>query len=290
MNQMRQNKAFTLIELLVVIAVIALLMAILIPALSAAKKQAQASVCMANQRGLITAYIAYALDNDDRLPNADTFPPGSNSGDAASAWAKAPILANGDYEGHAGVNVTEEDRFRGIMAGVLFPYIKDVKLYHCPADNRHIRGTIVDQEAKTTPAYTMYRSYGIQGGLNGEERDWSGFAVKKLSDIKSPGTTYVFVEEYYDGWGSNYNGGSWQLCRRESKHPSWWNVMAIWHVNSYTLSFADGHVSKIKCRDKRTLDYSRDRWNTPDHQPDNPDLEFMVDGYAVPLPRKSSGS
>ncbi len=268
---------FTLIELLVVIAIIALLMAILMPVLSSAKKQAEGAACLGNQRGLITAYINYASDNDDLLPNADTFPTSPDNPDGDYAWAKPPMDENGDVlEG----DVTLEDRFRGIKEGVLFPYCKDVKLYHCPSDNRYRRGTYLGSD----PYYKMYRSYGIQGGLNGEERKWSGFAITHLLKIKSPGMTYVFVEEYYDGWGGNYNAGSWQLDQDNNGH-SWWNVMAVWHVNSSTLSFADGHASRMKWKDKRTIAFAKDRWNVDRDQPGNPDLEFMIKGYAVPLPR-----
>jgi len=62
--------------------------------------------------------------------------------------------------------------------------------------------------------------------------------------------------------------------------------MAVWHVNSSTLSFADGHASRIKWKDKRTIAFAKDRWTTPYDQPENPDLEFMIKGYAVPLPRQ----
>lgn len=282
MFQIRQNKAFTLIELLVVIAVIAILVAILIPALQAARKQAQGSVCLANQRGLITAYISYTVDNEERIPSSNTWPASSfpNHTEAAYAWAKAPMAASGGFYGAAGTQVTDEMRFRGIMAGVLWPYCKDLKLYHCPGDSRHKRGT----NYGTNSAYTMYRSYGVQGGLNGEEAHWSGFTIKKLSELKLPGMTYVFVEEYYDGWGANYNAGSWMLDKNNNGH-SWWNIMAIWHVNGYTLSFADGHASLMKCRDKRTLEFARVRATGSYDQLGNPDLEFMIKNYAVPLPR-----
>ena len=64
---MEARKAFTLIELLVVIAVIAILMAILIPVLGAAKKQATMACCLSNHRNLLIGWIAYTDDNDGLL-------------------------------------------------------------------------------------------------------------------------------------------------------------------------------------------------------------------------------
>ena len=60
-------KAFTLIELLVVIAIIALLMGILIPALSRVRKQARKIVCMTSVRGFTLAMAAYTAENDDKI-------------------------------------------------------------------------------------------------------------------------------------------------------------------------------------------------------------------------------
>ncbi len=60
-------RAFTLIELLVVIAVIALLMALLVPALRAAREQARRAVCLSNLRQLTTAWLLYAYENDGWL-------------------------------------------------------------------------------------------------------------------------------------------------------------------------------------------------------------------------------
>jgi prepilin-type N-terminal cleavage/methylation domain-containing protein len=69
---MRTNKGFTLIELLVVIAIIAILLAILMPAMSRVKEQARRSTCLSNLRQLGLGWIMYADEHDDMLINGDT--------------------------------------------------------------------------------------------------------------------------------------------------------------------------------------------------------------------------
>jgi prepilin-type N-terminal cleavage/methylation domain-containing protein len=64
----KNKTGFTLIELLVVISIIALLMAIMLPALGRARDLARASVCASNQKQIIYALLTYASDNDDRMP------------------------------------------------------------------------------------------------------------------------------------------------------------------------------------------------------------------------------
>ena len=133
------TKAFTLIELLVVIAIIAILMAVLMPALKIAREQARGVNCLANQRSLGQAYVMYADENSGSMP----------AGWAAYApvngvppWVMPPL----DYAGSTIVqmptgDVTLQQRFNGLQAGVLYPYLKTVKVYHCPgrqpADPRH---------------------------------------------------------------------------------------------------------------------------------------------------------
>ncbi|MBE0537232.1 MAG: type II secretion system protein [Phycisphaerae bacterium] len=278
---MEHRRAFTLIELLVVIAIIGVLLAVLVPALQIAKEQATGAVCLSHQRGLILAYKLYIEDNDGELPVADVRP------NQPYAWTHPPTLTDGTKVYAVGQNVTLEDRIRGFENGVLYPYTENYKLYHCPSDKRFKIGTHLGNSLD----YKMYRSYNVQGGLNGEEVTLNlsvpRYHVKKLGDVRrNVPLTYVFVEEYYDGAGSNCNGGSWQLG--SGSGAGWWNTMSVWHNWRSTLSFLDGHAEKIRWRDQRTLDYAEDRTSVPRDQPGNPDLEYMVRGYAVPLPRPAN--
>ena len=276
---MKTQRGFTLIELLVVISIIALLLAILMPSLTAAKKQAQAIVCMSNHRGLIQGYRFYLDDNDQKLPSAIVW--GSNH-----AWVHPPTLEDGTIRGGAGEDVLLEDRLRGIERGSMFPYVGSVEVYRCPGDLRLKRGT----DLGSSPAYQMYRTYSIQGGLNGEEKGLNQhgekICPKKSNDIKNVAQVYVFVEEFYDGKAGNFNTGSWQLDMKKNGE-SWWNVVAMWHRDRGTLSFLDGHAETLKWTDIRTIKFAEFRDPSDYTQADNPDLEYMTRRYAVPLPRKN---
>src|SRR3954467_11733946 len=87
-------RAFTLIELLVVIGIIAILVAIMLPTLSAARKRAGATQCMSNIRQLLTASIAYQQENRGFWPPAHVnyvYPPGSEN---LNRWHGTRVATN----------------------------------------------------------------------------------------------------------------------------------------------------------------------------------------------------
>jgi prepilin-type N-terminal cleavage/methylation domain-containing protein/prepilin-type processing-associated H-X9-DG protein len=95
----RIENAFTLVELLVVIAIIAVLIAILLPALSRMREAAQATACLSNMRQLAAAIHLYANDNKDRLPHIPHPQHSLGDGTAYISGGPAPIYDQGNGEG-----------------------------------------------------------------------------------------------------------------------------------------------------------------------------------------------
>jgi len=244
---MYKRSGFTLIELLVVIAIIAILMAILMPALSRVKEQARGVACMSNQRTMGLAYVMYADENDSSMCGGMARYAPTNG---VPPWVMPPL----EYQGVGQYNqmpngaVTLEQRKNGLREGALFPYIKDVGAYHCPGDERIRRGTSEGRDSSRL----LYRSYSMPDYLRATART----DPRKITDFTSPATKMLFVEEIYDAGGVNHNVDGWSYNPGTN---SLWDPLGVFHSNSCTFSFMDGHAAVRKWTDKRTVIYFQSR-------------------------------
>ncbi len=280
---MKKLKGFTLIELLVVIAIIALLMAVILPSLGAAKELASGVVCAAHQRQLCMAWVGYAGDNDSYIVG------GSNYNSTPYRWVEYPRNTNGSPSSEAEYSL--ETRKNGIRAGKLFPYTQDENLYHCSGDKKVV---------KYAEPRASFRSYSITGLMNGEDfvsKTGNQFVyrtaitsqtsstpkelrlVTKINEISSPGNKHVFVEE--DCKGQYVNAGSFVLLY--GTQYKWWDVPAGYHNGSSTTGFADGHAERHRWQDQKTIQLIKGEIGVDAASLNNEDLDWMVSGY-IPRP------
>jgi len=244
---MDKRSGFTLIELLVVIAIIAILMAILMPALERVREQARGVSCMSNQKTMGLAYVMYADENDSSMCGGMARYAPTNG---VPPWVMPPL----EYQGVGNYNqmpsgaVTLEQRHNGLKEGALFPYIRDVGAYHCPGDDRIRRGTSQGRDSSRL----LYRSYSMPDFLRATART----DPKKLTEFTSAATKMLFVEEIYDAGGVNHNVDGWSYNPGTN---SLWDPLGVFHSNSCTFSFMDGHATLRKWTDKRTVIYFTSR-------------------------------
>jgi len=224
-----QKTGFTLIELLVVIASLAILAVTLLPAFAGTRQNSQVIECLANQRQLAAGWIMYAGDNNDRTPGLL-----DNGGSPGTIIQWSTNWCGGNMSMPQSCTNTQP-----LMVGQLFPYIKNVNVYHCAADDsvQGFPGTIISSALRVR-SYSMSETFG-----KGEWLPYPRYKIyNKYGSILKSSDTWVFIDENE----RSINDCAFGLVMTAQTGIKIRQVSIVdypsgRHAGSTGMSFADGH-------------------------------------------------
>jgi prepilin-type N-terminal cleavage/methylation domain-containing protein/prepilin-type processing-associated H-X9-DG protein len=247
---------FTLIELLVVIAIIAILAAMLLPALSQAKKQAQGTQCESNEKQLALGWTMYNGDNQ-RLPSST-----GNSGIVT-------VQSDGNYGDGWCVGRMDQppcaiDPVGSVLIAhsVMYPYVNSTLVYRCPADVSTLKGgTIYPFGGAGTSRVRSMDCNAWVGDWEGGETimNPAGLAATpfaKLADITRPAGTMLNIDES----PATINDCNFE-CWPDS--TTWTDIPASYHVGACGMSWCDGHAEIHQWHDRTVLNFRLEMYDNP---------------------------
>ncbi len=294
---------FTLIELLVVIAIIAILAALLLPAMAKAKEKAATTACLNNVKQLALAWMMYADENNDLLVNLSTWTspihaPVKSAPDGVP-WRTDFHNGNMVYTLPPGIPANTEAAQQYLtelgfwqptptIVGPLYPYCRNASVVHCPGDRRY--------QLKFPGTYTgpySWDSYSGAAFLNGEGRDPALYPASYKNNltqrtfIKHPSDRFIWVEGA-DMRGENV--GSWGMLNYGTAAAYYADAQfgdspAAFHGITAVFNFCDGHAESHRWQDSSTIAYANDQTSGKENNSDgmqnkanhrgNPDAQWI---------------
>ena len=267
-----RRKGFTLIELLVVVAIIAILAALLLPALGSAKQTGWQAACLNNQRQLNVAITEFAGDHEDRFPYASAW---RNEPTGMWAWVADSMSGNGVWG--------ESER------PLFWSPLKDytgVRIFRCPGDKSTSAGWF-NPAKKLRP-----RSYSMNLFVGG----WSGWPWLQdnqykvhhtYADVGFSSQLFTFIEMP----AQSINAGNFRVAPTLKGGESFFSQdwPGVYHNNGSVVSFVDAHAEFRRWLEQDTINISAEAKDPTTNKdkivsPNNRDLAWLRERAIVPDP------
>ncbi len=281
-------EGFTLIELLVVIAIIAILAALLLPALSRAKARSQGVTCLSNLKQMGLAWTMYAQDHQDFVPQSL----GYYAKDDSETWVRG-VLGLDCGPNHPFETAADNANLSYLQRSPLFTYVPSFGVWRCPSDKsaRTIDGLRLPR-VRSVAMSCMVGLYPVPSSKTPPPwRPWLGRVIKRVSEMRQPGPAqcFVFLDEREDSIDASFflvftGGLPSPPAPTEPADPAGYGITdypGSYHNDAGNFSFGDGHVESHRWVDPRTRpplvsDHMLPKsWTGGIPTPGNPDVQWL---------------